>query len=371
MACSLKGAVRARTKIALCIRDIQRVGYFGLFSAMHPSRRRIKKAVPTLAQALERYLLEVSAIKKGHVSERSISRIWSATRLAQRPVDRIRASDLAELRDEWLKIRASATVVRRMAFLSHVYTIIRKDWGYDWLANPVQLVRRPAVNDARDRRLFTQIQLRGVSEMECPREELDWIIRATRSRELPTILIVARETGMRRSEVVGILRENLDLMHGVVHLPHTKNGRARDVPLTPLAREALRRWMTGKPMRGRIFTMQSGSATRAFIRARRRARAQYEALCRKFGRRPSAAYFHDLRFHDLRHEGTSQLATVFQVHELAKVNGNVDTRMLLRYYHPRGRELAQKLARSPLGKRQLAQIRLGRLAGEPAQAGCA
>lgn len=329
---------------------------------MHHSRRRIRKTIPTLAQALERYLVEISSTKKGHVSERSISRVWLSTRLAQRPVDRIRPGDLAELRDDWLKDRAAATVVRRMAFLSHVYTIIRKDWGFDWLANPVQLVRRPAVDDARDRRLFTQIQLRGVSEGECPREELDWIIHATQSSELPTILTVARETGMRRSEVVGIQRENLDLMHGVVHLPHTKNGRARDVPLTPLAREALRRWVTGKPMRGRIFTMLPGSATRAFIRARRRARAQYEALCRKYGRRPNPAYFVDLRFHDLRHEGTSQLASVFQVHELAKVNGNVDTRMLLRYYHPRGRELAQKLARSPLGRRQLLQLKQERQA---------
>ncbi|MNR03862.1 Phage integrase family protein [compost metagenome] len=171
---------------------------------------------------------------------------------------------------------------------------------------------------------------------------------------------------MRRSEVVGILRENLDLMHGVVHLPHTKNGRARDVPLTPIGREALRRWVTGKPMRGRIFSMQPGSATRAFIRARRRARQAYEALCGRYGRRPNQAYFHDLRFHDLRHEGTSQLAAVFQIHELAKVNGNVDTRMLLRYYHPHGRELAQKLSRSPLGRLQHEKLRRERMTDEAA-----
>lgn len=332
---------------------------------MKPWTRRQprRKPAPTLADALDRYLAEVSATKKGHVSEQSIARIWRATRLAIRPVDRIRSSDLTELRDEWLKDRAPATVVRRMAFLSHVYTVIRKDWGFDQLANPVQLVRRPAVDDARDRRLFDRITLRGLSDEQCPRQELDWIIQATRSSELPTILTVARETGMRRSEVVGIQREHLDLMHGVVHLPHTKNGRARDVPLTPLAREALRRWVTGKPMRGRIFAMRPGSVTRAFIRARRRARLRYEALCRHHGRRPNTAYFRDLRFHDLRHEGTSQLATVFQIHELAKVNGNVDTRMLLRYYHPHGRELAQKLARSPLGKRQLEQLRRERLEG--------
>lgn len=97
---------------------------------MKPWTRRQprRKTAPTLAEALARYLIEVSATKKSHTSEQSIARIWRATRLAIRPVDRIRSSDLTELRDEWLKDRAPATVVRRMAFLSHVYTVIRKDW---------------------------------------------------------------------------------------------------------------------------------------------------------------------------------------------------------------------------------------------------
>ena len=277
-------------------------------------------------------------------------------------MDRIRSSDLTELRDEWLKDRAPATVVRRMAFLSHVYTVIRKDWGFDQLANPVQLVRRPAIDDARDRRLFDRITLRGLSEEQCPRQELDWIIQATRSSELPTILTVAGNRHAPLGSGRHPARAPGPDAWRDPPAPH-QNGRARDVPLTPLAREALRRWVTGKPMRGRIFAMRPGSVTRAFIRARRRARLRYEALCRHHGRRPNTAYFRDLRFHDLRHEGTSQLATVFQIHELAKVNGNVDTRMLLRYYHPHGRELAQKLARSPLGKRQLEQLRRERLEG--------
>lgn len=129
---------------------------------MKPWTRRQprRKPAPTLSDALDRYLAEVSSTKKGRVSEQSIARIWRATRLAIRTVDRIRSSDLIELRDEWLKDRAPATVVRRMAFLSHVFTVIRKDWGFDQLANPVQLVRRPAVDDARDRRLFDRITLR-------------------------------------------------------------------------------------------------------------------------------------------------------------------------------------------------------------------
>ena len=322
---------------------------------MKPIRTLRRTTAPTLTAVVARYLAEVSAKKKGHCSEKSIARIWLATTLAGRPVDRIRASALIQLRDEWLKNKAPATVVRRLAFLSHIFTVLRKDWGWERLANPVELVRRPTVNDARDRRLFDSITLRGVSEEDCPRSELDWIIRHTRSPQLPMIALLACETSMRRGELVGIRRERIDLTHGVVFLPDTKNGRPREVPLTPLA--GLRQYLVGKPLRGPIFTITPSAVTRAFGRARKRARAAYEALCKARGRRPNAAYFHDLRFHDLRHESTSRLAAVFEIHELAKTSGHRDTRMLLRYYHPRGRELALKLARSPLGRRQQAILR--------------
>jgi len=316
-----------------------------------------RPVVPSLASVIERYLAEISPSKKGVSAERSIGKTWLSTRLASRPVDRVRNTDLIEIRDAWLQEKAASTVVRRLAFLSHVFTVLRKDWGWTELANPVQLVRRPTVDDARDRRLFDQIRLRGVSEAECPRDELTWIIQSTRSTELPTILMLASETGMRRSEICGIHRERVDLVYGVVHLTDTKNGSARQVPLTPRAKETLRQYLVGRTHRGPIFTMRPGSVTRAFIRARRRARERYEALCQKHARRPNLAYFQNLRLHDLRHEATSVLAPVFELHEMAKVSGHMDTRMLLRYYHPKGRELAMKLARSPLGRRQLAEIR--------------
>lgn len=317
--------------------------------------------IPILSTIITRYLTEVSSRKKGSTAEHSIARVWLGTRLAGRPIDRIRNTDLIELRDEWLRDKAAATVVRRLAFLSHVFTVLRKDWGWTELANPVQLVRRPAVDDARDRRIFDHIQLRGISDDVCPRDELSWIIKHTRSVELPTIVTLASESGMRRGEICSIMRERVDLVHGVVRLVNTKNGTSREVPLTPKAKEELRLFLVGKPLRGRVFSMTPGAVTRAFIRAKIRARAAYVALCAKHGRRPNQAYFFDLRFHDLRHEATSQLAPIFELHEMAKVNGQKDTRMLLRYYHPRGRDLAQKLARSPLGRRQLATLRQQRI----------
>lgn len=322
------------------------------------SRKELRrKTTPTLTAALDRYLDEVSPTKRAGAQEHSLARAWKRTSIAQRPIGNVLSSDLVRIRDEWLQHLKPATVVRRLALVSHLYTVARKDWSMPLLANPVQLVRRPAVQNGRTRRIYTRIMLRGVSGQECPRNELQWILGATRSRELPVIVMLAVQTGMRRSEIAGIRRENIDLVHGTIFLSMTKNGESRYVPLTPLAKHLLRQYVADKPSRGLIFGIGPEAITRAFIRARVKARRQYEDLCRKYKRTPREEYFNDLRFHDLRHESTSVLATVFEMHELAKVTGHKDTRMLLRYYHPHGRELAKKLTRSALGKRQLAQLR--------------
>ena len=320
-------------------------------------QRRLKRNCPTLADALQRYLDEVSPRKKSGYQEKSIARAWQATGLINRTLARITAHDLRRLRDEWLQSRKPATVNRRLALLSHLYTVVRKEWGFDWLANPVQLVSRPTVDDARDRRLYTRIRLYGVSIDECPRSELDWIMRYTRSECLPLIALLAKETTMRRSEIVYLERERIDLTHNVITLIDTKNGDTRYVPISPFAKEALRKYLANKPLRGRIFDITPGAVTRAWARARQRARNAYEALCKKYNRRPVAAYFDDLRFHDLRHEATSRLADVYPAHKLSKVTGHRSTRMLLRYYHPRGRDLARELWSSKLGRWQRQQIR--------------
>ncbi|MDR2188760.1 MAG: site-specific integrase [Azonexus sp.] len=286
---------------------------------------------PTLSAVIARYLAEISPAKKSAHTDRSLARRWLSTRLAARPVDRIRNTDVAALRDGWIVDCKPATVVRRLAFLSHVFTVLRKDWGWPSLVNPVQLCRLPSVADARQRRLYTAIRLNGVPIADCPRSELEWLLRSTQSSELPVLLTLAVETAMRRAELCGLRREHVDLRGATVWLPQTKNGEPRSVPLTPWAQVSLARHLASRPARGAVFTMTPEALTHAFGRACSRARAGYEALCRRHGRRAHPAYFKNLRLHDLRHEATSRLASVFGLHELAKITGHKDTRMLLRY----------------------------------------
>lgn len=75
-----------------------------------------------------------------------------------------------------------------------------------------------------------------------------------------------------------------------------------------------------------------------------RARKEFVGQCKEARQKPDARYLTDLRFHDLRHEATSRLAEIFPLHELTKITGHKDPRMLMRYYHPRAEDLAKRLA---------------------------
>ncbi|MBB5400287.1 integrase [Paraburkholderia youngii] len=317
----------------------------------------------TLFEALERYQDEISSSKKGAAQEASIIKMCKAVDLAKRPLATIRSSDLARLRDEWLRDYSAATALRRLSLLSHVFSIARKEWGMESLSNPVELVRKPQPNNARARRLVSvdlAAEIMSLDDAESDRGardgELERIAAASGSKLLPSIIWLAVETAMRRGEIASLQWEYVDLRRRVAHLPATKNGTARDVPLSPRAVAVLAGMrdeqqgskggfadVSDTVPRGRVFAIRSDAVTRAFERAVTRARKVYLDECKEGGRRPDARFLTDLRFHDLRHEATSRLASIFPMHELTKITGHKDPRMLMRYYHPRAEDLAKKL----------------------------
>jgi integrase len=276
--------------------------------------------------------------------------------LAKRTVATIRSGDIAQQRDAWLADGlAPATVLRRLARLSHLFNTARKEWGMESLSNPVELVRKPTPNNARTRRVVassTAERQRGRAE-----DELSRVIAASESRVLPTIITLAVETAMRRSEIAALRWEHVDLGRRVAHLPETKNGNSRDVPLSQAAVDALAELLPKREsaarrskapivpssLSGPVFAVHPDGITQAFERALQRARKAYEEECAERGREMKPKFLRDLRFHDLRHEATSRLASRFQLHELAKITGHRDTRMLLRYYHPDAADLAKRL----------------------------
>lgn len=312
----------------------------------------------TLYEALVRYKEEVSATKKGAVQEASVLKICMATELAKRSMASIRSADVARLRDTWLKNYKPATVLRRMAVLSHVFSIARKEWGMENLSNVVELVRKPQPNNSRTRRLVAELPNISADNSNLPESdrgagdgELERVVSASRSELLPSVIWLAVETAMRRGEIADLTWENIDLRRRVAHLPATKNGSSRDVPLSSRAVaifEGLRGSCDEESEStsancGRVFPMRSDAITRAFERAVDRARMAYVEECKAAQIKPDAGFLTNLRFHDLRHEAASRLASIFHMHELTKITGHKDPRMLMRYYHPRAEDLAKRL----------------------------
>ena len=130
---------------------------------------------------------------------------------------------------------------------------------------------------------------------------------------------------MRQGEIVHLRWEHIDLTRRTAHLPDTKNGEPRTVPLSRAAIETLR--ALPRSLHGDVFP---GLTT--------------EAIKRSFSRATRRAQIVDFRFHDLRHEATTRLfERGLNIMEVSSVTGHKDLRMLRRYTHLRAEDLAQKL----------------------------
>ncbi|NLT66338.1 MAG: site-specific integrase, partial [Acidobacteria bacterium] len=133
---------------------------------------------------------------------------------------------------------------------------------------------------------------------------------------LRPIIGLAVFTGMRRGEILSLRYLDIDLSHGVILLPQTKNGEGKIIPVNKNARYILESLQGGKPIE-RLFPGISGAnVSVAFNRA-----------CKKAG-------IENFRFHDLRHTTGSWLALSGKdIYTISKVLGHKDLRMSARYTH--------------------------------------
>lgn len=288
----------------------------------------------TLRQALEKYQKEVTPSKKSANQESYvIGAIARLTTISLKAITTISSVHIASLRDQWKREGlAPATIVRRMAILSHVFEMACKEWGYVELANPVKRVRKPTVTNARDRRLSAG--------------ELEAVLAASQSDDLPNVARLALATAMRMSEVVGLRWTDISLSNRTATLRTTKNGNQRVVPLSPDALKILSGLV--RRIDGKVFGVNGAAMSKAWRRALKRAREMYEVDCKARQHKPIDGYLVDLHFHDLRHESTSRLFELGNLNtiEVASITGHKTLGMLSRYSHMDAYRLAEKLALS-------------------------
>ncbi|EAY56023.1 MAG: putative phage integrase [Leptospirillum rubarum] len=287
----------------------------------------------TLSEALDRYAREISPHKKGSYQELCRIENLKTHSLGKRFIAQIRGSDIALYRDERLKMVAAATVRLELAIISHLFEIARKEWGMESLNNPVRIVNLPKKSESRDRRL-----LLGEEEKILEFCEIY-------GGDLPHIVRLALETGMRRGEIVGMTWEHVNLKKNTVLIPKTKNGEKRTVPLSKKAVEILKG--LSRRIGGRVWEItEEHSVTTAFRRAISRARSTYEKECQEKRIKPDPSFLLNLTFHDLRHEATSRFFEKgLNPMQVAAITGHKTLQMLRRYTHLRAEDLAKMLDR--------------------------
>jgi len=300
----------------------------------------------TLRQMLERYKLEVTPAKKSAaIEEVKIDVILKDSTLPGLKMAAVTSKQIAAWRDRRLKEVTGGTVNREIDVLSTVFNHARREWGVI-VENPIPHVRRPEKSRARDRRFSAEEERYLFAAMEeGERREDGTFGSGARNPWLAPVVKLAIETAMRRGELLALRWEHVNLKRCTAHLPDTKNGDPRTVPLSTSAVALLRTLREEADEDAeRVFPITAAALQKGFWRATERAKAQYAEDCAAAGKKPAKGFLVDVHFHDTRHEAASRLAEkLSNVLELSAVTGHRDLRMLKRYYHPRAEDIAKKL----------------------------
>jgi len=293
--------------------------------------------VPTLRKVISTYRVAVAAKMKGAATYTYRFDEFERLPFASKAVNEVTPFDLSAWRDEQLSQHKPATVVRKLAMLSAVFNWAAKERG--WLQkNPVSLVAKPRVSDQRSRVL---------SDDE--HRYLTAAAATSKATWLPAALTVLMASAMRRGELFGLRRRDVDFGAAVAHLADTKNGSARDVPLCPATLQALQRLADAAPARPDSLLLpvgEAGSVSTRFTVTIRRARASYESDCAAASVDADPGFLADVRLHDLRHQAVTMWASTggLSLPELMAVSGHKTPRMLMRYTHLSASKIAGKLA---------------------------
>jgi integrase len=199
-----------------------------------------------------------------------------------------------------------ATINREMATLKHAmskaveWKMVRKGVREELVG-----IRKFAEPDGRLR------YLSGEEEAETLLAHCPGVLRP--------IVLTALHTGMRKSEVLSLTWDSVDVKHGFIRLNQTKNGKARNVPIN----ETLRAALTGLRTRIDIPWIFHDSDGRRF----KDVRHPFERACKGSG-------LVDFHFHDLRHTFASWLIMAgVPIATVGELLGHRSLSMTMRYAH--------------------------------------
>ena len=266
----------------------------------------------TFGELIEKYVDEVTPTKGGARPEALRLNRIAKTPLGSVLLEELSKSDFEKWQDKRLTEVSVLSVLRERVSLSAVVTQAIK---CEYLkSNPLASVEKPKEPPPRTRRYSQEEidRLLFVSGFDFSNPPETAISRVGAS------ILFAIETAMRAGEICNLKWEDVDFNKKTAHLPKTKNGFARTVPLSSAAVKILR-LLEGVRGDDGISVFQLKSAS-------------HDAIFRKMKDLAGLAD-QDLHFHDTRREALSRLAKKVDVMTLAKISGHRDIKILLNTYY--------------------------------------
>lgn len=270
----------------------------------------------TAGDAMEQYAELISPGKGGGRWEAVRLQAMRKDELAELLISDVRSGDIAAYRDRRLAMVKGSSVNRELNLLSAVFSVAMEEWH--WISeNPCRGVKRPRNPAPRDRRVSNdEINRLCIALGYDDHEPVE-----TKQQEVALAFLLALETAMRAGELLSLRRNGVNLKKRYCRLLDSKNGDARDVPLTAEAVRLIQKC----PGDETLFTISAPSLSALFMKARKRAQ------------------IHDLTFHDSRHEAVTRLARKLDLLDLARMVGHRDLSSLRIYYNATASEIAERL----------------------------
>lgn len=273
----------------------------------------------TFGDLLQKYMDEELEKKNPTRHEKNRIKSFLESSLARVPLTELRPLDFANWRDERLKTVKGSTVNRELGILSGICEHAVKEWGL-MHENPTRKIKKPKNPKERSRRPTGQ----EINDI-CAALMYDPNIKPTLGYQRVAIaFLFAIETAMRAGEICGLTWDNVSFERRLAHLPITKNGHSRDVPLSKRAIELLHQLKDIDTKS--VFLLASPTLDACFRRARDRCGIK------------------DLHFHDSRREALTRMSKKVPVEVLAKISGHRSLSILLNvYYRPDMADVADLL----------------------------
>jgi|TARA_Y100000031_G_scaffold93788_1_gene102900 integrase len=263
----------------------------------------------TVASLIAKYLDEHSRSNKAEITYKNDK--YFSKRILQHFGDKylsdVRPRDISKfITDRRNDGVSDVTINHELRLLRHAYNLAIRNWELVD-ETPFAKIKIPSGDVRRVRYLF-------------PDEEKN--LMNALPKWLKPIVVIARETGLRLSNIVYLKWSEVNIFSKMIILERTKNGEPHSVPMTENVCNILRMLFVDKK-NGYVFGYgEGGKPYRHWWISK-----SFRDTCRKAG-------IENFRFHDLRHDFCSRLVQRgADLYSVAGLAGHKDIKTTQRYAH--------------------------------------